>query len=215
VDRGAVHVAEVQAIGGVVVDEGILDQELAAGVGGAQAVAVAAGLLRPAGPGLAGGDALAAAVPGDFDVAQDDLAGVGTAAADVEVPADAAVLVDLDALHGPVGEAAGLDPAGGQAMDVEVVQPDVVRGAGGDAAAGIGHRQLVQVALALEWSYTQSLASVISRLPISTLELPTRLSTSTPLVPTSLAPALPRRRVRALEVGPLGTDCMAPPLPIW
>src|SRR5690606_9474302 len=90
---GAVHVVQVDAVGGVVVDEGVLDEPLAAGGGGAQAVAVAAGLLGPAGPGFAGGDAFAAAVPADFDVAQDDLAGVGAGGAEVAVPADAAVLV--------------------------------------------------------------------------------------------------------------------------
>src|SRR6202008_3904779 len=91
---------------------------------------VASGLLRPAGPGLAGRHAFAATVPGNLDVAQDDRAGVGTTGTDVGVPTGATVPVEFDALDRPVAEAAGIHAARGHAMDVDVVEPDILRGPG-------------------------------------------------------------------------------------
>src|SRR5690606_4443863 len=58
---------------------------------------------------------------------------------------DPAVGVDLDAIKGPVGQAAGVDAGVGQAVDVEVMQPDV---------PGVGRRDAGRRPLAIRGAVT-------------------------------------------------------------
>src|SRR5690606_13448043 len=131
------QVEQVEAVRGVVVDAAAFEDPAAASSGGAEAVAIAARLLRPAAKGLATGPAFGAAVPGDLHGDEAQRAGIGAAALpEVAVPAGPAIAGDAHPLERPVPRATDMEAAHGQAVHVEVADPHVAGVARVHARAG-------------------------------------------------------------------------------
>ncbi len=131
-----VKVQQVEAIRGVVMDKGVFEHPVAASCCVSHAVAKAPGLLRPAAENFTSRVALAATVPGDFELTENHVSTARTISAYIAVPADPAVGAQRQAFGGPVMQTPAVNAANGHAMDIDVAQQYVAGVTGLDAGAG-------------------------------------------------------------------------------
>jgi hypothetical protein len=111
----------------------MIEHPVAARLVGPHPVAVTALVLAVAMMRLQAGIRLAATIPHNTRILENDLPAVGRGrGADVAVPSDKRIGIDVGVLNGPVGNASGRD-TGAQTVNIDVLNQDVLAVGGNDA----------------------------------------------------------------------------------